>query len=466
MFNAIFQRPNSNGRSGNAAVNPAVLALARWQAEDYADQQRHYVDLRRWHDGDHRVPLTDRQREYLALNSGFPWAMNYLRLPVDLCVERLTIIGFDGPEGIGGEGGLLDEWWTSGRMDAIQSQVHRAAARDGDTYILVEWDADTGRPTFSHEPAHDGDEGMKVHYLSNLRREMTMASKVWTERRWDDAGQLQTTRRLNLYLPDRLERYIENGRGWQTFEEPGYPWPIPNPIGRIPVIHFRWHDGGDNWGEAEAEPLIPLQMALNKSAIDLLEAADKTGAALLTLTGATWPANAPTVRAGDVLSVTAADAHWGSIPPGDLAQLREVVNDFIVRMAQLSHIPLQYFQVTGQIASSATQAADDGQLVAKVRSLAVAIGNAWEDAMYVGLKLNEVYGDGRDLARGENIETRWADFERVDRLAIEERRAGIVQALSAAGLAVEGIVALAALGYSEEEQQRLLQQDVVNGVAQ
>lgn len=259
MFNAIFQRPNSNGRSGNAAVNPAVLALARWQAEDYADQQRHYVDLRRWHDGDHRVPLTDRQREYLALNSGFPWAMNYLRLPVDLCVERLTIIGFDGPEGIGGEGGLLDEWWTSGRMDAIQSQVHRAAARDGDTYILVEWDADTGRPTFSHEPAHDGDEGMKVHYLSNLRREMTMASKVWTERRWDDAGQLQTTRRLNLYLPDRLERYIENGRGWQTFEEPGYPWPIPNPIGRIPVIHFRWHDSGDNWGRRRRSRLSPYK---------------------------------------------------------------------------------------------------------------------------------------------------------------------------------------------------------------
>ena len=43
-------------------------------------------------------------------------------------------------------------------------------------------------------------------------------------------------------------------------------------------------------------------------------------------------------------------------------------------MAQLSHIPLQYFQVTGQIASAATQAADDGQLVAKVASLAVALG--------------------------------------------------------------------------------------------
>jgi hypothetical protein len=86
--------------------------------------------------------------------------------------------------------------------------------------------------------------------------------------------------------------------------------------------------------------------------------------------------------------------------------------------------------------------------------------------MYVALKLNQEYGNGRDLARGENIETRWADFERVDRLAIEERRAGIVQALSAAGLAVEGIVTLAALGYSQEEQAALLQSDIVDGVGQ
>jgi hypothetical protein len=464
MLNQIFQRPN--GRGANAAINPASLALARWQAADYDDQQRHYVALREWYDGDHKVPLTDRQREYLGLNAGFPWSMNYLRLPVELCVERLTVIGFDGPDGIGGAAGLLDEWWTSNRMDALQSQVHRATARDGDTYVLVEWDADSGRPRLSHEPAYDGVEGMKVHYLSNLRREMTMASKVWTESRFDERGQLQTTRRLNLYLPDRLERYIERGKGWEAYEEPGYPWPIPNPIGRIPVIHFRWRDDGGNWGESEIEPLVPLQMALNKSVLDLLEAADKTGAALLTLTGAPWPSDAPEMSAGDVLSVSAADAHWGSVPPGDLSQLREVINDFIIRMAQLSHIPLQYFQVTGQIASAATQAADDGQLVAKVKAIAVALGNAWEDAMYVALKLNQEYGNGRDLARGENIETRWASFERVDRLAVEERRAAIVQALSAAGLGVEGIVTLAALGYSQEEQARLLQQDVVTGIAQ
>lgn len=461
MLSAIFPaRPRANGRA-NAPVNPASLALMRWTAADYDEQQRLYSDLRDWYNGDHRVPLTNRQAEYLALNGRFPWSLNYLRLPVELCIERLVVTGFDGPDGIGGEGGVVDEWWTSGRMDALQAQVHRAAARDGDTYLLVEWDAENGRPAFSHEPAYDGNEGMKVHYLSNLRRVMTMASKVWTESRFNDRGALDIVRRLNLYLPDRIERYEMTGMDWQPYRDnPGDAWPIPWPLNRIPVVHFRWGDDGGNWGESEIEPLIPLQMALNKAALDLLEAADKTGMQLLTLSGAAWPANAPQVRAGDVLSVSAADARWGSVPPADLSQLREVVNDWIIRMAQLAHIPLQYFQVTGQIASAATQAADDSQLVAKVKSQSVAIGNAWEDAMYIALKLREAAGAGRDLARGENIETRWADFDRVDPLAIEERRASIAATLAQAGLGVEGIVSLPALGYSLEEQQRLLQVDV------
>ena len=458
MLNAIFQRP-ANGRNANAPINPASLALMHWTAEETAAQQANYVTLREWYDGDQGVPLTDRQREYLETTNGFPWALNYLRLPVELCVERLTVAGFDGPDGIGGEDGLIDEWWTSGRMDGLQNQVHRAAVRDGDTYLLVEWDNDAGRPIFSHEPAHDGTEGMKVHYLSNLRREMTMASKVWTENRFNDRGQLEVMRRLNLYLPDRVEKYIESGRGWQRFETPGEPWPLPWPLGRIPVIHFRWKDSGGNYGESELKTLIPIQEAINKAALDEMETADKTGAQLLTLTGATWPADAPNVRAGDVLSVSDPAASWGSVPPGDLSQLRERINDYIIRIAQLSHVPLQYFQVTGQIASSATQQADDSQLVAKVRSEAVALGNSWEDAMYIALKLNQEYGNGRDLARGENVECRWADFERVDRLAVEERRAGILERLVNAGASIEGALALPALGYTEEEQQAMLQGD-------
>ena len=206
-------------------------------------------------------------------------------------------------------------------------------------------------------------------------------------------------------------------------------------------------------------------MALNKAALDEMEAADRTGMQVLTLSGAAWPDPAPEVSAGDVYNVAQADARWGVIPPADLSQLSQRITDYIVRMAQISHIPLQYFQVTGQIASAATQQADDSQLVAKVSSESVSLGNAWEDAMYIALKLYQEYGNGRDLARGENLSCHWADFERVDRLGVEARRAEVVAALSAAGLSIEGIVALPALGYSMEEQQRLIRGDV-EGMAQ
>lgn len=53
-----------------------------------------------------------------------------------------------------------------------------------------------------------------------------------------------------------------------------------------------------------------------------------------------------------------------------------------------------------------------------------------------------------------------------DALQRETEKAALLESYGRAGLAVEGAVALPALGYSEEEQQRLLQVDAVNGVAQ
>lgn len=457
MLNAISRvLPGANGR-GDA--NPATIAFLRWLAMDYEAQQRHYARLRAWYNGQHRVPLTDRQAEYLETDD-FDWAINYLRLPVDLAVERLTVEAFDGPDGIGGDAGLIDEWWASGRMDSVQRQVHRAAVRDGDTYVLVEWDAEDGRPVFSHEPAFDGTEGMKVHYLSNLKREMTMASKVWAESWFDDGGRVQTVQRLNLYLPDRVEKYINSGRGWAPYREtPDEAWPIPWPIGIIPVVHFRWRDDGGNWGESELEPLVPVQEMINKAVLDEAEAADSEALRKMVINGITLDMSTDiSFRVNSIMNIPAgpggARADVVVIPPGDLSQLRERINDYIIRIAQLSYIPLQYFQVTGQIASAATQAADDSQLVAKVAAEAVALGNAWEDVMYIALKLNQEYGDGRDLARGQNIETVWADFERVDRIANEGRRAAVVQTLVGAGASIEGAAAVA--GYSDAEVETLV----------
>jgi hypothetical protein len=459
----IQRPPASNGTRGRTLAD---LALLSWMAADYADQEAHYVALRKWHEGDYTIPLTDRQEQYLNRDSQFKFCINYLPLPVDLAIERLNVVGFEGPEGIGGEDGLLWQWWQANRMDALQRQLTRAAAVDGDTYLLVEWDNERGMPTFHHENAYDGSEGVKVHYLSNTRRKMTFASKRWIENRLDEAaGKIERVIRLNIYTETEIRKYIESGRGWVEYPDEDGRWPIRWDAGVIPVVHFRWKDNGGNWGESELENLIPVQMSLNKAILDEAEARDRTAFQIITLTGGKVPDDLQ-IDPSKVLFAENPAASWGSIPAGNLAELREAINDHITRLAQLAHIPLQYFQVTGQIASAATQRADDSQLVAKVASEAVSLANAWEDVMHIALRLNEVFGNGRALSIQDatEIQTQWDSFDRVDKVAEETARAEMVEALVRAGASLPG--ALEQAEYTDEEIATLSQLDTVTGIEQ
>lgn len=445
--------------NGNSPVNPARLAFLAWLAADYQAQQRHYTRLRAWYNGEHDVPLTERQKQYLAVDPDFSFTVNYLCLPVDLCIERLTVKGFDGPPGIGGKDGLLAQWWTANRMDGIQKQVHRAAAVDGDTYILVEWSNERQMPVFWHEQAYDGVEGVKVHYVSNQRRVITFASKIWQETRIDPRGEIDTTRRLNIYTDNEIQRYIESGRGWLPYEADGVPAVESLPIGIVPIVPFRWSDDGGNWGRSELEPLIPIQQLINKSILDEAEVGDTTAFQRLIFTGVRAPSDDEelSMTAGGALYLPSVDAGVTVIAPGDIRQLSAQVDAHIARLAQVSHIPLQYFQSTGQIASAATQAADDSQLIAKVSSEAVSLGNAWEDVMRIALRLNAVYGDGPAVPDDVAIETQWSDFDRVDPLSVEERRASILATLVNAGVSLPG--ALERLGYPEEDRAVMLRGD-------
>jgi hypothetical protein len=214
MIDSILFREN-----GNRTPTAADLALLNWVAQDYQEQQDRYVKLRNWYNGNHDIPLTDRQKQYLARDPLFEFSVNYLRRPVNLCVERLEVEGFDAPDGIGGEDGLLMEWWEANRMDGLQKQVVRSCAVDGDTYVLIEWDEARGRPAFYHEPAYDGSEGVKIHYVSNMRREMTFASKRWTELNVKPDGKIESISRLNLYTPTEVRRYKAGRGSWELYED-------------------------------------------------------------------------------------------------------------------------------------------------------------------------------------------------------------------------------------------------------
>ena len=87
--------------------------------------------------------------------------------------------------------------------------------------------------------------------------------------------------------------------------------------------------------------------------------------------------------------------------------------------------------------------------------------------MTTALKVSAAYGTGTpQLKPGETVVVQWGEFNRVDPLLTESRRAAIVQSYTAAGMPLEGIVTLRSLGFTQEEQEQLVRGDYVTGITQ
>ena len=158
-----------------ARIDQVQRSFLEWLANEDQDRQDTIRDYREWYDGDHGTQLTDRQRRYLQIKHGEEFNDNYCSIVVDALWERLVVTGFDAD----GQDSDIWGWWQANRMDRVQGQVHLAAVRDGDSYVLVDWDNDAGGPRFTVELAYDGAEGVKLHYDPERRTQAVFASKRW-----------------------------------------------------------------------------------------------------------------------------------------------------------------------------------------------------------------------------------------------------------------------------------------------
>lgn len=393
------------------------LSFLEWLAAEDSERQNTYAAFRDYYDGEHDTQLTERMRRYLQIKTGQEFNDNYCPIVVDALAERLSVTGFKVEDDA--QAGLLWEWWEQNRMDAMQGVVHTSTLRDGDAYLVVEWDNDAQRPVFTAEPAFDGVYGVKVHYAATGNREIAYASKRWRieGENPESAGKL---RRLNLYYPDRIEKYVSNDSAfegaWQPYVEDVGAWPLPwlaadgSPLG-VPVIHFRNKDQGYHYGVSELKGVIPLQNALNKALIDLLATADTCGFPLLYMIGAD-PSKLEIAPGSWIYVENPASGEGsvqiGKIPSEDLTPLIALKDAIVAEIARVSRTPLSYFQASGQVAAEGTQKQQEAGLVAKAKDRMVPFGNAWEDAFYMARRLYNVFGDG-GLSEDETISTQWAD---------------------------------------------------------
>ena len=372
---------------------PKTLVRDEWlvETDDWGDRVKLFRD---YYDGNHRSKLTGNMKRMLRISGDAhdQFNENYCGLVVDTYADRLLV------ERMQGDSDEATEWATelmdANRFDGLQMDIHEATIRDGDTFVLLEYDNETDRVVFSHEPCWDGETGMIAVYDRRLKN-ILIAVKVWYEG-LDDA------RRVNFYYPDRVEKYIadESGYGMQPYvddstDERGIAEWLP---GVVPVIHYRNRMRTmTQYGISELASVVPLQDALNRGLMSMVMTAELTAFLIRVAKGFEPPAEVSpgmwiTIGAEGLSNDQVADAF--TLEPGGIVPFIDQANHLIEQIATISRTPLPT-TLGGDSASGEALKQRESGLLAKVRKAQVKVGNSHEDLMRVAVLLHNTFSATR-----------------------------------------------------------------------
>lgn len=425
-------------------------------------RQKAVLAARSYYEGEHDIPLTERQRAYLGLVPDQEFSANFCRVVVSAVVERLLVSGFDC------ENEAVADWlwlvWEQGRLAALQRRIYERAVSEGQAFLIVDWDTEQGRPKFVAHPRYTdpslGGTGFgcwAVYPDDDPDQPMRYACKRWTEKYKDDKGRQKERRRLTVYYPDRVEKYALTDGDWEPWqdEEDNRVWPLPwtdsagRPLG-IPVIHFR------NPGlRPEHKDAIPLQMAANKTLLAALASADTAGFRILVAKGFhPTTDNRPAKEDGSNLLKIAPGLWIGNVPkdgavdaidPEDPTGILSVFDAVALTIARITDTPASRFQLSRAIAAEGTLKQMNEPLISKCRTRTVLFGDAWKDALRLAMTLANFYA-GAGLDAEASFGVTWEPIEpRDEKAELESLGIKRTQLL----VPVEKLWAEA--GYSQEE---------------
>jgi hypothetical protein len=446
-------------------INPAIESFLNFKMSEQESRQNQIRVYRSYYEGDPPTLLTDRQAAFLNVDTDKNFGVNVCAPVVDVLSERLEVTGFSvqpkeesDERDTEADERVFAEWFNENRMDAAQNWVYQAALREAESFIIVGYSDDKERVTLSHDYAYDGTSGVKVHITPGTHREIAFASKRWQVN--------EETARMNLYYPNRIEKYINTADGahseafWSPFLDPddkttqmviitergasydaAVSWWTDDqtetgiPLG-VPIIQFINRDDGTGRGLSEIDNAIPIQDAINKTVIDSITAADWTGFQMFWTDGK-LPGNLQ-VYPGAMIPVSSNDGledkppTVGVLPPGDMSGLMALINMLVSMLSGITGTPQSRFTPSAVRPSEGTQKQEESALVAKITNIHKVWGNAWEDVMRMASTIDAAFGKDaiKDIG-AVTISTLWADpqtrneKEHIESLAIKREKLDI-----------------------------------------
>ncbi len=422
-----------------------------WAVSAFAARRAEYALYRAYLEGHHRLTFATRgyREAFTALLAGL--RCNVCQRVVHALTDRLAVVGFTGQAGADGsasaDAAAAWNFWQAGRFDRISNQIHSEAVALGDAYLLVWPDAlypDAGGRVRCYP--YRADE-MVVAYDAERPDVIVRAARLWA---------VGKRYRLNLFYPDRIEKYVTredapNGvPDRPTAWTPYAPDPlIRNPYEQVPVFHFAFDAGLGQGGRAELRDVIPLQDALNKTLADLVIASEFGAFRQKYALGVSLDDDDERAIAVGIdrwVTVANADAKVGEFAGTDLAVYTSTIEFFFRCVAQVKGVPLHYLMMSGTFPSGEALKTAEGPLVARVTDTQVDLGDVWEDAIAFALRVTNTATDARIEATWRSAESR-AELDHVNAVAIKVRDIGVPEQM-----------AFRELGYSEEEVAAMLTQ--------
>lgn len=406
----LTQAPDPSATSG-----PDRNELLTELAEPEGDRLEDYARAERYYEGDHKVRLNDRERQYLQ-RSGIPFAENFCETIIDTFSNRMTVTGFlcdDNAEATE----WADGFFAGDAIAEVAGTVHTQTPMKGDAFLGVDWSPELNRPVFSwNDPA------IATPVYDAFGR-LIMVAKSWSE--WSVSPTNpdgKHIRRLNLHLPDRIEKWFTwSGSGqaeWMMHMDAGdevwpTPWVRPDGTPRgVSVLHFRHKPKGRIFGRSRLRSAIPQQDFLNKQLIDLANILDNQGWDQRWATGVSSK-TAGTLKnvAGEVWATPNENAKFGQFDSAEVKGVLEAIEGCLRRMAGRSSTPM-HLMIAGaitQLPSGESLKTAEAPLIFECKDAHPTYGGNWSAAMAIAAGLEADFGSSGLVYAAQAFDTQWED---------------------------------------------------------
>lgn len=342
-------------------------------------KQRETLRLMRYYKGEHPIAFQN-ERISQVIKNGVVFKKNWCEVIVKTTRDRLKIREW------GEDSDGMQEIWD--RVLCIPaSDVHTSALTTGEGYLMAWPNANGVLRAYYHTP-------LQAHMVYEDEDPYTPRVGV---KRWRGSDKVHY---LNLYYPDRIEKYAGNTTDPSAHTAYTQTAVEPNIYGVIPLFHFRLSPN-TICGELTTG-VISLQDAINKLLNDMMVTSEFASFNQRWAIG-NFDDGPINIGPGTTLKIppgvegeqsAAAGVFPASSPDAYLEPIGALTND----MAALSGTPRHYFEGQGANISGEALQAMEGPLIAKVELYQQNLGRTWADVMAFCMAVEGNAIDAEDIS--------------------------------------------------------------------